>query len=953
MRILLLLCALALPAGAVITPFGQRVNAAIDRALGNLRGIEANGNIGGRATGLAVLCFLERRASADWGAPAVGYAGMDAADQALVRRAIAYMVGNDAGLTPGGTPYTYQTGSSVMALALYLDTGGPDNVGAARGAGAALQQGVANLVRIQNGAGGWNYGAPAGDNDLSTTQFVLAGLAAAQAVVPVDRNVITRAAASTDAHHEGAGCYGYRTNGWAGCSSSMTASALWVQRLGERGAEHANVQRSMRWLRDNWRYDGHIAAPDAGWGNNSYYYYLWAVAKGLEVTGGDAANLVLADDVGGARDPAADNYPEEPRSWYYDIAWSLTQRQRGGGDWPSAGNRSCWDGDDGAVSCTSFATLVLLRSLGGVCIDQDGDEVEFRGDPGECLEDNCPDVPNPDQADRDGNGVGDACEMCNAEDEVCDGADNDCDGEVDENAADEVCDGVDNDCDGEVDENAADEVCDGADNDCDGVVDEGHVPQGCDTGQAGPCAAGVTECRDGEVGCLGDEAPAGELCDGLDNDCDEAVDEDVPGGEACETGIPGVCGPGVEVCRDGDWACAPEIDASVEVCDGLDNDCDDAVDEDFEGDGEVCATGEPGICRDGVWRCANGEVVCEPDAAPGDEACNVVDDDCDGLVDEGQRNACGRCGETPEEVCNGLDDDCDGEVDDEAPCPGVTVCRWGRCVDPCQNNECAGDEVCIEGLCADPCDVAECAADEVCVAGECVDPCAGVGCDAGEVCVGGDCVRNDCFATGCPEGERCVDFLCEPDPCVDVECAANEFCREGRCVDSCATVSCPRGERCVDGACVAHDCADLLCADGMVCAEGECGDDPCAEVECLEGQACDDGGDCGDDPCLHVECPEAERCDVVDGQAQCLPDWHPGGEEPADVGVPDASLDAGVAVDSGVVFTDGAPIPETDAKGGGGGGNTPDPGGCTCDSTESTGGASWLLLVLGFRRRRC
>jgi hypothetical protein len=56
-------------------------------------------------------------------------------------------------------------------------------------------------------------------------------------------------------------------------------------------------------------------------------------------------------------------------------------------------------------SSQAYALLVLQRSIGGGCIDSDGDGV--------CDdEDNCVNTPNPDQADRDGDGVGDVCDNC-------------------------------------------------------------------------------------------------------------------------------------------------------------------------------------------------------------------------------------------------------------------------------------------------------------------------------------------------------------------------------------------------------------------------------------------------------------------------------------------------------------------------------------------------------------
>ena len=67
---------------------------------------------------------------------------------------------------------------------------------------------------------------------------------------------------------------------------------------------------------------------------------------------------------------------------------------------------------------------------------------------------------------------------------------------------------------------------------------------------------------------------------------------------------------------------------------------------------------------------------------PSEERCNYADDDCDGLIDENQRNACDQCGPLPEEICNGVDDDCDDSTDEELVRECVTPCERG--IETCQ-----------------------------------------------------------------------------------------------------------------------------------------------------------------------------------------------------------------------------------------------------------------------------
>ena len=68
-------------------------------------------------------------------------------------------------------------------------------------------------------------------------------------------------------------------------------------------------------------------------------------------------------------------------------------------------------------------------------------------------------------------------------------------------------------------------------------------------------------------------------CDGLDNDCDAMYDEDL-GGQPCDTGMFGNCAEGVSVCEGpSGLLCQPLYPPEPEVCDDLDNDCDGMTDE--------------------------------------------------------------------------------------------------------------------------------------------------------------------------------------------------------------------------------------------------------------------------------------------------------------------------------------------------------------------------------------
>jgi hypothetical protein len=625
------------------------------------------------------------------------------------------------------------------------------------------------------------------------------------------------------------------------------------------------------------------------------------------------------------------------------------------------------DGDgfgDGCDSCPALANA-----------DQSDGDGDGTGD----VCDNCAATPNPDQADGDADGLGDVCDNCAGlanpdqadrdRDELGDVCDN-CQRRPNPGQEDEDADGHGDVCDNclsaanpdqeDADDDALGDVCDNCpqaanpdqlDADRDTVGDE------CDNciGAANPDQADSDGDTLGDVCDLCDGEASEEVCDALDNDCDGEVDEDVPQGEACVSDVPGACSEGRLTCDNGEYICMPSGEGSDEVCDGIDNDCDNRVDEEVIGVGQPCVSGQPGLCAEGSQACVLGEMQCTTAQSPEVEVCDGLDNDCDGTIDENLRNLCGLCEDAQFDGCDGVDDDCDGETDEEPDCPSNERCIAGECRDVCVANECAPPMICHDGFCVEACAVVQCLGHEECLDGVCFDPCEGVMCPDGEVCAGGDCGPDDCERTGCADNERCDSPNCVPDPCAGVECEQGQFCRDGDCVDSCAFVSCPLDHQCLNGECIPSPCYDIQCDENERCEDGQC----VSECEsCPPGEACL-GGVCQGDPCTGVECPPGQICEVGDdGTAQCVGEWRtpsPGQDMGAQPDAGTATIDAELNTDAGAPpppTTDGGavPPPSGDAST-----STQEPEaiGCACDANSSShGGLWWSLLLLTVCRPR-
>ncbi|MBM4352194.1 MAG: hypothetical protein FJ109_00115 [Deltaproteobacteria bacterium] len=384
------------------------------------------------------------------------------------------------------------------------------------------------------------------------------------------------------------------------------------------------------------------------------------------------------------------------------------------------------------------------------------------------------------------------------------------------------------------------EECNGVDDDCNDKVDDVSCDDGngCTKDECDPEAGCVheplsgTSCDDGDVCTLADHCESGE-CLGTGINCNDSnvctTDECDPTG-GCKYSF------NKADCDDGDPCTVSDV-CSQGKCGGYPVACDCKTTADclVLEDGDVC----------------NGKLVCDTKQLP--HKCIV---DLKTVVECAAPKGVGA--ECLAPSCNPLT----GE------CSFVPAAEGKACSD---GSACTHSETCADGTCAggkpvncndgNPCTDDSCDAATGCKFAPNTAACEdGNPCTVGDQCGGGSCASGK--AQDCNDGNPCTDDSCEPLkgcvhqpnqlPCSDSnECTTGDQCKLGACVAT-GVQSCNDGNVCTDDSCEpVLGCKFVFnqvpCNDGNKCSTG----DACKSGLCQGSSLlpCDDGNVCTDDSC--------------------------------------------------------------------------------------------------------